>query len=218
MILTTTKPYIEVPSSATWMPCDIDPAFEIQPGEKYAFCFKLKEVEGESGHIRYYYESSDVWDKGEGWRKNIPDGDWVYKGDIRIRFTSLIDAYIPSDEKILSLEMDPVSFGTSDGWVSKSLDNPVALRPDERYCLVALTIGGDESNQYILHSESGSLPPENAMSKSEDLGETWNVVNGQNLSFMLDGVQYQKLYSGVRELLSGLPKAVKPILALKVRA
>jgi len=82
----------------------------------------------------------------------MPDGDWVYKGDIRMRFTVLIDAYIPFDEKLLSLEIDPASFGASDGWVSKSLDNPIALRPDKRYALVVLTIGGDESNHYILHS------------------------------------------------------------------
>jgi len=71
MILTTTKPYTEVPGSAAWIPFDINPAFEIQPGEKYTFCFKLKEVEGEYGYY-YYYESSDVWDKGEGGRRTCP--------------------------------------------------------------------------------------------------------------------------------------------------
>ena len=218
VLYTDTKPYTEIPDNKGWVPFDVDPPLEIQPGEKYAFCFKLKEIEGQLGCLYYYYRDSDVWPRGEGWRKNIPDGDWVYKGDLMIRFTGLIDAYIPSDEKLLSLEMDPASFGTSDGWVSKSLDNPIALRPDERYSLVIYTIGGDESNHYILHSGSESLPPENAMSKSEDSGETWNIVDGQNLSFRLDGVQYQKLYSGMRELLSGLPKAAKPILALKVRA
>jgi len=169
---TDTKPYTETPTSAAWTSFDVDPPFEIQPGEKYAFCFKLKEAEGEYGYYRYWYEGSDVWDKGEGWRKNIPDGDWVYKGDIKMRFTALIDAYIPSDEKLLSLEIDPASFGTSDGWVSKSLDNPIALRPNERWSLVIYTIGGDESNHYILHSGSESLSPENAFSRSEDSGET----------------------------------------------
>jgi len=216
ILYTDTIPYTSAGTSAKWIPVEIDPPFEIQPGERYAFVFKLKSVEGSSAYYRYYYKDSDVWDKGEGWR-SVNQGAWEMIGDVCIRFTVLIDAYIPSDEKLLSLEIDPASFGESDGWVSKSLDNPIALRPDERYCLVALTIGGDESNHYILHSGSESLPPENAFSKSEDSGETWNIVDGQNLSFRLDGVQYQKLYSGIRELLSGLPKAAKPILALKVR-
>jgi len=215
---TDTKPYTEIPTSPAWVPFDIDPPLEIQPGERYAFCLKLKEIEGQSGYYRYYYQDSDVWDKGEGWKKDIPDGSWVSRGDLRIRFTSLIDAYIPSDEKLLSLEIDPASFGTSDGWVSKSLDNPIALRPDERCSLVIYMIGGDESNHYIIHSGSESLSPENAMSKSEDSGETWNIVDGQNLSFKLDGVQYQKIYYGTRSLLSNLPNAAKPILALKIKA
>jgi len=215
---TDTKPYTEIPDNLGWMPFDIDPPLEIQPGEKYAFCFELKEVEGQFGNLYYYYRDSDVWPRGEGWRKNIPDGDWVYKGDLMIRFTVLVDAYIPSDEKLLSLEIDPASFGTSDGWVSKSLDNPIALRPNERYSLVIYTIGGDESNNYILHSGSESLSPENAMSKSEDAGETWSVVGDQNLSFKIDGVQYQKIYYGTRSLLSNLPNVAKPILALKIKA
>ncbi|MCD6260169.1 MAG: hypothetical protein J7J28_00010 [Thaumarchaeota archaeon] len=217
VLYTDTIPYTEIGSTASWIPVEIDPPFEIQPGEKYAFCFKLAEISGITNRYNYYYEDSDVWSGGDGY-KSENGGPWEWLGDLQMKFTSLIDAYIPSDEKLLSLEIDPASFGTSDGWVSKSLDNPIALRPDERYSLVIYMIGGDESNHYIIHSGSESLSPENAMSKSEDSGETWNIVDGQNLSFKLDGVQYQKLYSGIRELLSGLPKAAKPILALKVRA
>ena len=217
ILYTDTIPYSEVGGSASWIPVDVDPPLEIQPGEKYAFIFKLKETPGKFCYYYYYYQSSDIWPNGDGYRSIDQGANWEWIGDIKMRFTVLIDAYIPSDEKLLSLEIDPASFGTSDGWVSKSLSNPIALRPNERYSLVIYTIGGDESNNYILHSGSESLSLKNAMSTSEDSGENWNAVSGQNLSFKLDGVQYQKIYSGSRELPFTQAPA-SPILVLIIYA
>ena len=102
ILYTDTIPYTSAGTSAKWIPVEIDPPLEIQPGERYAFVFKLKTIAGVSGYYRYYYEDSDVWDKGEGWR-SVNQGAWEMIGDVCIRFTVLIDAYIPSDEKLLSL-------------------------------------------------------------------------------------------------------------------
>jgi len=98
ILYTDTIPYSEVGGSASWIPVDVDPPLEIQPGEKYAFIFKLKETPGKTCYYTYYYRASDVWPNGDGY-KAVNGGPWEWIGDIRMRFTVLIDAYIPSDEK-----------------------------------------------------------------------------------------------------------------------
>ena len=106
------------------------------------------------------------------------------------------DRYTVLDDVLVAVSIAPSSVGTSDAWHTISIPaaNQRVLRPNEYYALVFYTVGGDASNYYVLHSSFHSII--GTLLTSSNSGGTWNLVDGQDLSFKLNGVAYVRLYSG----------------------
>ena len=106
---------------------------------------------------------------------------------------------VPTDTVLASGSIAPGSVSTSAGWITINLSTPVVLRPNTIYAVVVYTIGGDASNYFAIHNSGNIAAYGNRFEyflSSNNSGGSWTLDDTKDLSLIITGVQYVKLYSG----------------------